>query len=221
VCRNKYICKKQEKNDVWKNESRKHSTELSVYKIKQAGDEYGQKNTHRSITTLPPLDSDAMSSDDSKDEQNNATTKLGRQGYSSKDNYQSRHKSSQGKQDHLWRDERQDKGCTEKRTREVEDKLYELDTNNKNWRQNLRHQRNQTVSLQKEIFRMQMIGQVRKQTWQIRLWNSARIFCFLVTSSWRMDGRVTNQRTIRTSAILLERIWQTHTKIWELLWRVW
>jgi hypothetical protein len=27
-----------------------------------------------------------------------------------------------------------------------------------------------------------------------------------------MDGRVTNQRTIRASAILSGRIWQTHTK---------
>ena len=129
VCRNKYICKKQEKNDVWKNESRKHSTELSVYKIKQAGDEYGQKNTHRSITTLPPLDSDAMSSDDSKDEQNNATTKLGRQGYLSKEDYQSCHESSQGKWDHLWRDERQDKGCTEKRMQEI---------NSTNWKRTIK-----------------------------------------------------------------------------------
>ena len=38
VRRNKYICKKQEKNEYEKIESGKHSTELSVYKIKQAGD---------------------------------------------------------------------------------------------------------------------------------------------------------------------------------------
>ncbi len=64
-------------------ESRKGSTELSVYKIKQAGDKKMDKTkqTHISITTMPPLNSDAMSSDDSKDARNNATTKSGRQGY--------------------------------------------------------------------------------------------------------------------------------------------
>jgi hypothetical protein len=76
-----------------------------------------QKKTHKSIATMPPLISDAMSSDDNKDEQNNATVNLGRQGYLSKDDYQSCRESSQGKQDHLRRDERQDKGCTEKRMR--------------------------------------------------------------------------------------------------------
>ncbi len=98
-------------------ESRRHSTELSVYKIKPAGDKNGpKKQTHKLITTMPPLNSDAMSSNDSKDKQNNATTKSGGQGYSLfDDNYQSRRKSSQGKRDHLQRDERQDKGCTEKR----------------------------------------------------------------------------------------------------------
>ncbi len=50
---------------------------------------------------MPPLNSDAMSSDDSKDKWNNATTKLGGQGYTSKDNYQSHRKTSQGKRDHL------------------------------------------------------------------------------------------------------------------------
>jgi hypothetical protein len=55
------------------------------------------KKIHKPITTMTPLNSDAMSSDDSKDEQNNGTTKSGRQGYSSKDDYQSRRKSSQGK----------------------------------------------------------------------------------------------------------------------------
>ncbi len=49
---------------------------------------------------MPPLNSDAMSFDDSKDKQNNAMTKSGGQGFSSKDNYQSCHESSQGKQDH-------------------------------------------------------------------------------------------------------------------------
>jgi hypothetical protein len=83
------------------------------------------KQTHKSITRTPPLNSDAMNSKNSKDEQNNATTKLGRQGYLSKDDYHSRRESSQGKRDHLLRDERQDKGCTEKRMRELEDKLYE------------------------------------------------------------------------------------------------
>jgi hypothetical protein len=39
------------------------------------------KKTHRSITTTPPLNSDAMSSDDSKDERNKVTTKLGGQGF--------------------------------------------------------------------------------------------------------------------------------------------
>jgi hypothetical protein len=80
---------------------------------------------------MPLLNSDEMSSNDSKDKWNNATTKSGRQGYLSKDNYQSRRKSSQGKQDHLQRDERQDKDRTEKRMQELEDKLYELEENNK------------------------------------------------------------------------------------------
>ncbi len=91
----------------------------------------GQKN-HKLITTTPPLTSDAMSSDNSKDERNNTTAKSGGQGYLSKDNYQSCHKSSQGKRDHLQRDERRDKGCTEKRMRELEDILYKLEENNKN-----------------------------------------------------------------------------------------
>ena len=73
-----------------------------------------------------------MSSDDSKDKWNNVTAKLGRQGYLSEEDYQSRHESSQGKQDHLRRDERRDKELTEKRMRELEDKLYELEVNNKN-----------------------------------------------------------------------------------------
>jgi hypothetical protein len=73
------------------------------------------KTTHKMITTMPPLNSDAMSSDNRKDERNNAMIKLGGQGFLSEDDYQSRCKSSQGKQDHLQRDERRDKGCTEKR----------------------------------------------------------------------------------------------------------
>jgi hypothetical protein len=80
---------------------------------------------------MQPLTSDAMSSDDSKDKRNNATAKSGGQGYFSEDNYQSHRESSQGKQDHLQRNESQDKGCTEKRMRELEDKLYELEENNK------------------------------------------------------------------------------------------
>ncbi len=88
-------------------ESRKGSTELSVYEKKQAAEKKGQcQKTHKSITTMPPLNSDVMSSDDSKDEQNNMMTKSGGQGFSSKDDYQSRHESSQGKQDHSRRDER-------------------------------------------------------------------------------------------------------------------
>jgi hypothetical protein len=70
---------------------------------------------------MPPITSDAMSSNDSKDEGNNARVKSGRQGYLSKEDYQSRHESSQGKQDHLQTDERQEKCCTEKRMRELED----------------------------------------------------------------------------------------------------
>jgi hypothetical protein len=66
--------------------------------------------------------------------------------------------------------------------RELEDKFYELEENNEKMKAESKASRNQTVDLQKGIFRMQMIGQVRKQTWQISLWNSARIFCFLVTS---------------------------------------
>jgi hypothetical protein len=58
------------------------------------------KKNHKLTTTTPPLHSDAMSSDDSKDKQNNATTKLGGQGFLSEDDYQSRRESSQGKQDH-------------------------------------------------------------------------------------------------------------------------
>jgi hypothetical protein len=91
----------------------------------------GQKHTHKSITTTPLLISDAMSSDDSKEKRNNATAKSGGQGYLSKDAYQSCRESSQGKQDHSQRDERRDKGCSEKRMQELEDKLYELEDNNK------------------------------------------------------------------------------------------
>jgi hypothetical protein len=80
---------------------------------------------------MPPLTSDAMSSDNSKDEQNNAMVIPGRQGYLSEEDYQSRCKSSQGKQDHLQRDERRDKGRTEKRMQELEDKLYKLEEKNK------------------------------------------------------------------------------------------
>ncbi len=72
---------------------------------------------------MPLLTSDAMSSNDSKDEQNNAMVKLGGQGYLSEEDYQSHCKSSQGIQDHLRRDERWDKGRTEKRMRELENKL--------------------------------------------------------------------------------------------------
>jgi hypothetical protein len=88
-----------------------------------------RKKTHKSIATTPPLTSDAMTSDDSKDKWNNATTKSGGQGYLSKEDYQSRRESSQGKQDHLQRDERQDKGHTEKMMQELEDKLYKLEEN--------------------------------------------------------------------------------------------
>jgi hypothetical protein len=69
----------------------------------------------------------------------------------------------------------------------------------KNLRQNLRHQRNQTVSLQKEIFGMQMVRQLRKQTWQIRLWNFARIFCFLVTrvlEGWMEELQTREQKEL-------------------------
>jgi hypothetical protein len=55
------------------------------------------KKTHKLITTMPPLNSDAMSSDDSKDKRNNATTKLSGQGYLSEEDYQIRRESSQGK----------------------------------------------------------------------------------------------------------------------------
>jgi hypothetical protein len=55
---------------------------------------------------MPPLTSDAMSSDNSEDERNNATAKLGGQGYLYKEYYQSRRKISQGKRDHPQRDER-------------------------------------------------------------------------------------------------------------------
>jgi hypothetical protein len=39
------------------------------------------KKTHKSITTMPPLNSDAVSSDNSKDKRNNMTTKLGGHGF--------------------------------------------------------------------------------------------------------------------------------------------
>jgi hypothetical protein len=55
------------------------------------------KQTHKSIATTPPLTSDAMSSNDSKDERNNATAKSGGQGYLSEEDFQSCCKSSQGK----------------------------------------------------------------------------------------------------------------------------
>ncbi len=38
ICRNKYFCKNKKKMMYEKDESGKHSTELSAYKIKQAGD---------------------------------------------------------------------------------------------------------------------------------------------------------------------------------------
>jgi hypothetical protein len=57
----------------------------------------GQKKTHKSIATTPPLTSDAMSSNNSKDKRNNAAVKSGGQGYLSEEDYQSRRKSSQGK----------------------------------------------------------------------------------------------------------------------------
>ncbi len=98
------------------------------------------KQTHKSITTAPALNFDVMSSDDSKDKWNNATTKSGGQGYLSEDDYQSRRKSSQGKWDHSQVDERRDKVRTEKRMWELEDKLYVLEENNKGWRQNLRQE---------------------------------------------------------------------------------
>ena len=63
------------------------------------------KQTHKLITTMPPLTSDAMSSNNSKDKRNNTTAKLGGQGYLSEDNYKSRRESSQGKRDHSQRDE--------------------------------------------------------------------------------------------------------------------
>jgi hypothetical protein len=81
---------------------------------------------------MPLLTSYAISFNDSKDKWNNATAKSGGQGYLSKNNYKSRRESSQGKRDHSRRDERQDKGRTEKRMRKLEDKLYELEENNKN-----------------------------------------------------------------------------------------
>jgi hypothetical protein len=59
------------------------------------------KKSHKLITTMPLLNSDAMSSDDSKDKQNKATTKSGGEGFLSKDDHQSRRENSQGKQDHL------------------------------------------------------------------------------------------------------------------------
>jgi hypothetical protein len=65
----------------------------------------GQKKTHKLIATMPPLTSDAMSSKDSKDKRNIAMAKLGRQGYLSEEDYQSRRESSQGKRDHSQRDE--------------------------------------------------------------------------------------------------------------------
>jgi hypothetical protein len=89
------------------------------------------KKTHKLITTIPALNSDAMSSDDSKDKQNNATTKLGGQGYLSQDDYQSRRESSKGKRDHSRKDERQDKGRTEKR-------MQELKINSTNWKRTIK-----------------------------------------------------------------------------------
>ena len=81
---------------------------------------------------MPPLTSDAMSSNNSKDKRNNTMVKSGGQGYLSKEDFQGCHESSKGKWDHLQSDKRRDKGCTEKRMRELEDKLYELEENNKN-----------------------------------------------------------------------------------------
>ncbi len=66
-------------------------------RLNRQGINNGQIKTHKLITNTPPLTSDAMSSDDSKDKRNNATAKLGGHGYLSKDNYQSPRESSQGK----------------------------------------------------------------------------------------------------------------------------
>jgi hypothetical protein len=130
-------------------ESRKRSTELSAYKIKQAEDKQRTKQTHKLITTVPLLNSNAMSSDDSKEVRNNTTTKSGGQGYLSKDDYQNLCDISQGKQDHLHRDERQDKGCTEKRMWELEDKIYELEENNKKLKVELKASKKSNIKSKK------------------------------------------------------------------------
>jgi hypothetical protein len=71
----------------------------------------------------------------------------------SKDNYQSHRKSSQGKRDHSQRDERQDKGCTEKRIRELEDKIYELEENNKKLKAELKASRKSNSRSTKRVIR--------------------------------------------------------------------
>jgi hypothetical protein len=55
------------------------------------------KKTHKLITTMTPFNSDVMSSGNSKDKRNNATTKLVGQGFLSKDDYQSCRESSRRK----------------------------------------------------------------------------------------------------------------------------
>ncbi len=72
-----------------------------------------------------------MSSDDSKDKRNNATAKPGGQGYLSEEDYQSCRKSSQGKQDHSQRDERQ--------TRVVQKRGYgSWKINSTNWKRTIK-----------------------------------------------------------------------------------
>ena len=83
------------------------------------------------MTTTTPTLPNAMSSNDSEDEQTNTKNKWGGGGYSLEDIHQKRSKDSQGKQASLRQDERNDRARTEKGMRTLEDKLYKLEESNK------------------------------------------------------------------------------------------
>ncbi len=134
------------------------------------------------MTTTTPTLLYAMSSDDSEDQQTNTKNKWGGGGYSSEDIHQKRSKDSQGKQAFSRQDERNDRACSEKRMRTLEDKLYELEESNKKLKAKLVATKRSTNKVPKAKYVTPIIGQVRKLTWQIKLLNFVRISCFLVTS---------------------------------------
>ncbi len=59
-----------------------------------------------------------------------------------------------------------------------------------------------------------MGGRAMRLYWPIRSPNSVEIICFLATSFWRKDGRITNQQTKRACHILLGGKWLIRTEAW-------